>query len=204
MQRTCDGPSSNTILTSELSAIYKDHPLSPSTTRVLQINPSKHSNDPISCCLSVISLNPAPKYRAASYTWGDPSATKVIFVDNRPFRVRVNLWNFISQMREDRYLGLVWIDAICINQDDLQERSEQVAIMGQIYSKATEVRAWLGVATANITKAMGKLADTDWRAASEQRKQRLITSNEYLLPIIDLCNLEYWSRIWIVQECTLA
>lgn len=125
----------------DVSIIYRRHPLSASTTRVLHILPatSPDMSDTISCQLSVISIDPSPEYRALSYVWGDPSATKSILVDNTPFEVRENLWNYLAQARHEGYVDALWIDAICINQDDLDERSKQVAIMGQIYSKASEL-----------------------------------------------------------------
>jgi len=102
--------------------------------------------DIISCRLSVVSLDPsfrprahntpsvdyALDYRAVSYEWGDPCYTDGILVDGKLFTVRANLWNFLAQARRERFFGTLWIDAICINQTDIEERSSQVAIMGLI------------------------------------------------------------------------
>ena len=109
----------------DIAAIYQHHPLSANTTRVLHILPptSPDMSDIISCRLDVISMDPPPEYRALSYVWGDPSATKIILVDDTPFRVRINLWNYLVQARSEGYVNSLWIDAICINQTDLEERS---------------------------------------------------------------------------------
>src|SRR5690349_1230830 len=189
-----------------VAAIYKPHPLSANTTRVLHILPptSPDMSDVISCRLSVISMDPPSDYRALSYVWGDPSDTKVILVDNTRFKVRINLWSYLVQARSEEYSSVplsealyIWIDAICINQDDLDERSKQVAIMGQIYSKAFEVRAWLGVGTKENLEGMQDLAEADWGAGSSLNDERLES-------IRALLELEYWSRLWIFQEYVLA
>jgi hypothetical protein len=197
-----------------VSAIYQHHPLSANTTRVLHILPptSPDMSDIISCRLSVISMDPPPEYRALSYVWGDPSATKVILVDNTPFKVRINLWNYLVQARSEEYPDMllfeppwIWVDAICINQDDLDERSKQVGIMGQIYSKAYGVCAWLGVGTEKDLEAMRDLAEINWEAESANAKHEIFSlADERIESICALLDLEYWSRLWIFQEYVLA
>lgn len=89
-----------------------------------------------------------PKYEALSYTWGRPDVVKGIKLNGTRVEVRENLWYALVHLRsatEERYL---WIDAICINQADLEERSEQVQLMTHIYSRATKVLVWLGVINA--------------------------------------------------------
>lgn len=99
---------------------------------------------------SVITLRRAAvnyyKYTAVSYTWGDGSPSEIIFLDGQPFPVRPNLWSCLY------YLGLasrhaeweyLWVDAICINQDNDAERNSQVRCMDQTYSSATCVSIWL-------------------------------------------------------------
>jgi hypothetical protein len=74
----------------DLSMIYQNYPLSANTTRVLRILPATtpDQSEIISCRLSVISLDPAPEYRALSYVWGPPSGKRFILIDNTRFRVR--------------------------------------------------------------------------------------------------------------------
>lgn len=197
----------------DIAAIYRRHPLSANTTRVLQILPptSPDMSDIISCRLSVISMDSRPEYRALSYVWGDPSATKVILVDNTPFKVRINLWNYLVQARSEERCTLepryIWVDAVCINQDDLDERSTQVAIMGQIYSKASEVCAWLGVGTEKSWETMRDLTEIDWEANYEKVKsgQDFELADEQLeSAIFEWLELAYWSRVWIIQEYALS
>jgi len=83
--------------------------------------------------------------------------------------------------------------------------------MGQIYSKATDVRAWLGPGTETYLLAMQRLVSTDWPTEDQIGEQEATTfleqsfvTDEFFAPVIDLLNHEYWSRIWIVQEYYLA
>ncbi|KAJ4403439.1 hypothetical protein N0V91_006491 [Didymella pomorum] len=198
--------------------MYEKHSLDINSTRSMRILPpeSTDGSDIISCRLGVVSLDESPKYRALSYVWGDPSVTKPILVDDTTVQVRMNLWTFLDQMRNEQYWDALWIDALCINEDDLEERSEQVSIMGPIYTKATGVRAWLGPGTEIYVLAMHGLADTEWpkndQIQDDQvREDEVITffeqplaTDEFFAPIIDFFNNEYWSRIWIVQEYCLA
>jgi hypothetical protein len=81
-------------------------------------------------------------YAALSYTWGDPALTETILVDSEPFQATTNLAAFLKtlarrQAKWDWPLGSLlnlWIDAICINQDDIPERNEQVLPMDDIYN----------------------------------------------------------------------
>lgn len=161
-----------------------------------------------------MSLDTFSDYRPISYVWGDPSVTKVILVDDTPFKVRMNLWNYLTQARSEEYSGVlwaeplwIWVDAICINQDDLDERSKQVAIMGQIYSKAYGVCAWLGVGTEKSWETMRDLTEIDWEANYEKVKsgQGFNLADEQLeSAICEWLELAYWSRVWIIQEYALS
>lgn len=213
----------------KMSSIYEACPLGPGddTARAVRILPSTSADntDVISCQLEVMDYT-RESYQALSYVWGDPSTERVILVDDTPLKVRNNLWHFLSQAREEKHETLLWIDAICINQGDLQERNKQVAIMGRIYGHAKEVRAWLGIGTEVASAAMQKIAEINWRSAWEEvrGKERLDSYNafraiakqiqgpiprlkvphEVLTQISVLLSLDYWSRLWIVQEYILA
>jgi len=96
-----------------------------------------------------ISLDENPSYEALSYTWGDTSVQGPrILLDSKPFQVTVNLGAALLNLRDeasgDPKERILWIDAICINQTDIQERNEQVQRMKAIYSSAVQVVIWLG------------------------------------------------------------
>jgi hypothetical protein len=86
-------------------------------------------------------------YTALSYTWGDPKDSTLIVVDGCLVTVGVNLEAALRSLRKHSKFsqGLyLWADAICINQDDLEERSTQVAMMYLIFGQSDTVTIWLG------------------------------------------------------------
>lgn len=87
---------------------------------------------------------------------------KSIHVNGIQVVVRLNIWNFLLQMRANGYDGLLWIDAICINQGDIYERGRQISIMGQIYSNAEVVCVWLGSNEEATERLVRDLHDFDW------------------------------------------
>jgi hypothetical protein len=82
--------------------------------------------------------------KALSYAWGDPRETFEIVVNGHALEVRKNLYLALHRLRKQDCSRPLWVDAVCINQKDLHEKSEQVAIMRDIYEAASEVLVWLG------------------------------------------------------------
>ncbi|CAF9912789.1 MAG: hypothetical protein HETSPECPRED_001201 [Heterodermia speciosa] len=111
--------------------------------RLLQLLPGDWE-EPLLCNLQVISLNDQPKYQGLSYAWGKPGIFKTIQLHGKPFEITVNLWVALRRLRSRHHDRIIWADAICINQKDLEERSSQVTLMGEIFSGASEVLIWLG------------------------------------------------------------
>ena len=96
------------------------------------------------CELSHVSLEELPIYEALSYVWGDPATTVQIHVEDETFHVTQNLYGAILRLRNERNTRTLWIDAVCINQNDVAEKNSQVAIMAEIYRMASGVVVWLG------------------------------------------------------------
>ncbi|WZH40679.1 heterokaryon incompatibility protein-domain-containing protein [Fusarium acuminatum] len=92
-----------------------------------------------------------------SYTWGDDKATETILVNGGHFALRPNLFSALKSLRSLDSPRLIWIDAICINQQDESERNHQVWQMNNIYSRAAVVNVWLGSATASSDAGIGFL-----------------------------------------------
>lgn len=99
----------------------------------------------ISCSLTVFSLDDAPAYTALSYEWGSQNDRRIICLNGFTTIVRHNLFDFLRQYCTVSEKGYLWIDALCINQDDLLERGHQVGFMADIYRQAERVIIWLGV-----------------------------------------------------------
>ncbi|KAG5655200.1 hypothetical protein KAF25_010934 [Fusarium avenaceum] len=113
--------------------------------RLLHVLPSIDSHTPIQCVLEEASYNSLPDFEALSYVWGNASSQRSIFINERPISVGENLEAALRQLRpHSGKPRTLWTDAVCINQSDLAERSQQVAQMDSVYSNATSVVVWLG------------------------------------------------------------
>jgi len=97
----------------------------------------------VHCSLSVISSRRKRPivYNALSYTWGDESLKSRIIVNDKAFYVTFNLELALRNLETSKHY---WIDAICINQVDLEERNHQIQRMRDIYKSAQTVIVWLG------------------------------------------------------------
>jgi hypothetical protein len=111
--------------------------------RLLHLEPGVWT-DTIHCRLLDVSLLDQPYYHALSYVWGDPKHREPITVDGRSWTITRNLFEALQRIRDEHSVVTLWVDALCINQADLDERSKQVQLMRDIYDSAEEVVIWLG------------------------------------------------------------
>jgi hypothetical protein len=170
--------------------------------RLLQVWPSEHDDRLIECEIIHTTLTEAPPYVALSYTWGDKSGLKQILVQDQVVPVTINLWHALQRLRPRNGEPLVmWVDAICINQADIAERSVQTSKMRTIYQNAESVAIWVGLAYNNAD-----LAVQFARALSLCKKEEarcLIRDPESKVKLeflVALFRRQYWWRIWVIQE----
>jgi hypothetical protein len=189
--------------------------------RLLVLQPGS-SNDPIRCTLKRVSIagTHQPDYEATSYVWGDASLRSSIFIDGCRMSVPASSARVLQRARLAGRSRALWIDAICINQQDIAERSQQVGIMSQIYAKSRRNLIWLGEddgtsksAIASIRLIVQDLARTTGADLDDALfdshnnfKHAPTTSNlecdRYAL--LAFFSSEWFSRLWIVQEVALA
>ncbi|PHH74886.1 hypothetical protein CDD80_2768 [Ophiocordyceps camponoti-rufipedis] len=129
-------------------------PTAPISTFQPPSGAESHHDPPVACSISHVSLHNPPPYMALSYTWGDMSQTAHILVDDALFLVTKSLEVALLHLTPQQHPLTLWIDAVCINQDDSVEKTEQVEQMKHIYSLATSVTAWLGPSADNSDAAM--------------------------------------------------
>src|SRR3954471_19944384 len=111
--------------------------------RVLHLHPGTWHEE-ISCHLTHVSLDNKPEFQALSYVWGKPDDTSPVKLDGCLFSVTKNLEAALRRLRLKGSERIIWIDQLCINQSDIVEKSQQVAMMPQIYKNCKEVFLWLG------------------------------------------------------------
>ncbi|KAF2146189.1 uncharacterized protein K452DRAFT_198130, partial [Aplosporella prunicola CBS 121167] len=120
--------------------VYERLDLGSQHIRLLVLFPGRWT-DPLSCALSLVSLNDRPIYEAVSYAWGNRTSRRTIHLDDRLYSVTAALEIVLRHPTKAR---IIWVDALCINQSDPEERTHQVNMMCAIYSLAQEVFLFLG------------------------------------------------------------
>ena len=157
--------SHNGPLSTKSSPIYEQLDVARKEFRLLNLLPGKPS-DPVKCELEVwcCDKNQCRQYEALSYVWGDTPGPSTIVLRDQHMHVTSNLESALRHLRFEDHHRILWIDALCINQDDLRERNHQVRQMRSIYQFATRVVVWLGPAD-SIDK---KHIDLLFRFASDE------------------------------------
>lgn len=128
--------------------------------RLLSLYPNRDSNHRIECELfhdDIDNKNRSP-YEALSYTWGDASQTVNVQINGCAFPVTVNLEAALRALRYADKPRVLWVDALCINQNDIKERGEQVRIIWDIFQAADCVVVWLGPEEGDSAIAMDNFA----------------------------------------------
>ncbi|KAF2629377.1 hypothetical protein BU25DRAFT_389536 [Macroventuria anomochaeta] len=111
--------------------------------RLLDLLPGV-GDEAIRCATRVVSLDRHPDYETMSYVWGDRREEKDIEVSGNPVPITENLYAGLLRLRYSTKKRTLWIDQICINQWDLEEKAAQVALMRDIYRKCTRCVTWMG------------------------------------------------------------
>lgn len=168
--------------------------------------------DPLSCDLRIVSLkqSPPPTFDALSYVWGRerPEGDEfVIFVHKGcevyTLDILPSLRAALCRLRHATENRPIWVDALCINQADHVERSQQVPMMGEIYQSARSVIIWLGEEAEESNLALDFIPQiTDLSQFDQIIKDRNSTRQWYALS--RLMNRSWFSRRWVVQELAFA
>ncbi|CAI6234517.1 unnamed protein product [Periconia digitata] len=128
-----------------------------------------------------------------------------IVCDGQAIYVGENLYDALRELSQKDTSVEYWIDAICINQQDLTERNAQVPLMDQIYQQASRVVVWLGTCPFVLQSTMKSLAEihpeTPLQDEKGKAKRRSKTHN---IPWIYMFSLGWFSRLWIIQEFCFA
>jgi hypothetical protein len=164
--------------------------------RVLMLEPG-WGTDEIRCRLVNVARSWRTRYDALSYTWGDETVTDCITVDGLRTNVTKNLYSALVHLRHGSRPRMLWVDALCIDQDNIEERDEQIAKMGSIYSSARRVIIWLGERTEEVEGALQLVRKTRYTI---DRDRTLVDWS----PVLNLLRRPWFQRTWIIQEAVLA
>ncbi|KAI4954022.1 hypothetical protein J4E91_001731 [Alternaria rosae] len=173
------------------------------SVRLLRLHGTANESDPIHCTLLVYRLrDPSrPTFEAFSYTWadlqGDSLLCETIFVGPQ-YDILPVTKNCLAALRCFRTSAdrLVWVDAICINQFDLNERGHQVSLMRDVYKSAARVLTYLG----KWSEDLGDV--TELPHYNDRRSDH--PSGTAFADVSKILCLPYFSRIWVIQEVLLG
>lgn len=197
-------------------------PLNQGEIRLLSIPPAQPSSDTtpqIEYDLIVASISHAvnfPKYETLSYVWGSGVDSVTITISGQPKVVSQSVNNALRRLQLPDRKRLVWIDQICINQQDLVEKAKQVQLMSVIYSKCSGCIAWMGeirddvsladaVAATELLQYMATASPMDDpnRALPPPTFPNHFEAATKALKTISWTENQWWGRIWTVQEAAL-
>ncbi|KAF7679541.1 hypothetical protein GT037_003289 [Alternaria burnsii] len=167
--------------------VYKHQRLDTSTDEIRLLKLSRETKGPVHCEVKVFPLERAPEYIALSYRWGPPSPLHDLYIEGRKLEIRDILNSCLLELREDLEAWL-WIDQICVAQEDSLERNHQVGMMSRIYSNSMSVIIWKGDIPLAAPGEHDCYNDSDLDVASA----RVLLKNTY------------FTRLWIFQEVFLA
>ncbi|OQU97067.1 hypothetical protein CLAIMM_03068 [Cladophialophora immunda] len=124
--------------------------------RFLKLEPGV-TDDPIRCRLLPSSLEGNPSYECISYVWDGLPGSATIVCEGQLVEIKANLYAALKALRYANKVRTIWVDALCINQRDDAEKSQQVPLMAQIYGRARLVLLWLGTSQSITEQAFDKL-----------------------------------------------
>ncbi|KAH7400652.1 heterokaryon incompatibility, partial [Phaeosphaeria sp. MPI-PUGE-AT-0046c] len=149
-------------------------------------------------------LEATPPFEALPYVWGPMNENKELSLQGCRMKITDNLWGALIQLRSATASRLLWVDALAINQTDLQERSDQVRLMRDMYTKATSTLVWLGEERDHSQMAMSFLKRLEERGSQTEVISRVLRNGfeDPLFLAIECLytQREYWTRLWVVQE----
>ena len=154
-------------------------------------------------------------FATLSYVWGNERDRRDILLNGTVFSVTANLEICLRALAadnefQDRYK--IWVDAICINQDDEVERASQVIKMREIYNGSWKVIAWLGESDrrGDMGKAFQLLRNMASLSPEEQDLAQVMTARPGFIEessffaLHEMMTRQYWSRLWVVQEVIMG
>ncbi|KAI8274385.1 hypothetical protein K4K60_009787 [Colletotrichum sp. SAR11_57] len=193
----------------------------PPFTRLLLLKPGS-AEDPFEAHLELVHIEQAPPYEALSYTWGKPTEQPrdYIWLDGHPLPIKPNLEDALRSLRFPNQARRLWVDALCIDQSNLDERARQVQYMRLVYKHAARVVVWLGLKTSGTHEALqaaeriARLREytdparsgADSAPPDSDTLHALVSSMMEDIPESAMTNLDevfqrpYFTRCWCIQE----
>ncbi|KAK5710582.1 hypothetical protein LTR15_012911 [Elasticomyces elasticus] len=207
--------------------IHRPALVHPDSIRLIVVEPASNTNAPVHISFAVTTLAAPSAYFGFSYAWGPTHAdgshlTDTVYLDSLPLRITAHLHTALKSIRSyaqrvcSTDLLPLWIDTLCIDQQNVDERNSQVAMMGCIYARARAVLLWIGTPGASSRRSLKKAV------LKGIKRNKTILKIVILLEGCDvdtapcgtsiahvklpanvsrwILNQAYFSRRWVIQE----
>jgi hypothetical protein len=180
--------------------VHEALPFDEDTIRLLVLEPSNDPNAKIRCSLrGNVQLSQRPRYEAVSYTWVGTQCTSRISINRRSFLIGDNLYQCLLRLLVPDQRRVLWIDALCIDQTKLGEKSRQIKSMSRIYNTAECVIVWLGDAADGSDELMMYAGDHDVFGDARYK-----VPDDLPQQVSSFFARPYSNRTWVVQELFMA
>ncbi|OXV11382.1 hypothetical protein Egran_00859 [Elaphomyces granulatus] len=202
--------------------LYLQTPLAPGSCciRLVELLPSAKAEDPVRCILRVARLDNDIRYEALSYCWGHTKVTEGIFVNDSPLQVTINLFAALRTLRQNNAVLTLWIDAICIDQENPKEKvvvwlgakdrhsDEGMNFFHKASQKYTEEKAkgFSGVERANFPLRAMLCTGPDYIYGNRLTLRAFLrsTAEQHFFYALAILRRPWFTRTWIIQEIALA
>jgi hypothetical protein len=144
-------------------------------------------------------------YEAVSYVWGNTVYNHTLHTPHGLICITESASQALRHLRRSEHRRNLWVDGICINQSNIQERGHQVKLMGRVYSSAEGVLAWLGPDPRQRSKhtfRKKRRGEVVIRCMSNLKYARSRAEKERAT--LELLENSWFKRVWVVQEFALA
>jgi hypothetical protein len=193
----------------------------PKEIRLVTLHPARLV-DPVRISIDYYHLDRPTRgsasFEALSYVWGDPTIVTPAYWNGNAIDITENLFRCLQRLRYTKSDRRLWIDALCINQEDMAERGQQVALMRSIYSSASNVLAWIGEEDKNTLEGMIALESLAMHWDNRKVDMRaLLVSSEGLRAsatklwalmrkekVASVVDRDWFKRAWTFQEICLS
>lgn len=167
--------------------------------RLLRIGSNEENSDTIQCELQSYNSLDRLFFTALSYSWQPMLPLREVIVNGRILAVGDNLWQFL-QTHKSEDGAYFWIDQICIDQSNNEEKNHQVRMMAEIYNEASKTIVWLGVEAWGSDDAMAYLQSLSDIPDAARVKAHADLGWDVRARLHELFDRLYWRRLWIIQE----
>ncbi|KAI1615312.1 heterokaryon incompatibility protein-domain-containing protein [Exophiala viscosa] len=227
MQHTKAGSCESLLPSSIYDSLEKDR-----TIRLLTLT-SGSGDAAHACTLETVLLDDCPPYDALSYVWGNATEREPLLCSSKlcsgsRLMITQNLYSVLLQFSHDGRTDHLWVDAVCINQEDLGERSQQVSFMGDIYARARCTLVWLGPPSdydyqacevaewlVNAARPFSEVEETSAclllnlsaigvGLVESGSLEKYDTDKTKLIQLGQLLTRPWFQRVWIIQEVAKA